>query len=74
MTADEWYEAVIPSKYICRENTNHFAFGDIYYYELVCPFCGGAMGCENMQELEALGLRDGDQIPSKTQEPDGFVT
>jgi hypothetical protein len=73
MTSDEWYDPIALSKYVCQDNGNHFAFGDIYYDSIVCPFCGGVMGCANPQELEYLGLSDGDQIPSKTQEPDGFI-
>lgn len=48
-------------------------FSDIYNDMVTCPNCECTMVCVNWEELENLGLKSGDQIPSSTQPEGDYV-
>ena len=73
MRYDSYYEPVVRSCYVCRNSDNHIAYGDTYEDYITCPFCDGVMNCVNAEVFERMGLRAGDEIPSKNQAPEGYV-
>jgi hypothetical protein len=73
MRYESWYEPITRAYYSCRNSPFHMFSGDSYEDSLNCPICGGLMECVNTAELQQLGLRAGDVIPSANRPDEDYV-
>lgn len=49
---DGWYVPIKLAKFVCLSNYNHTAQADKSILTVMCPFCGGVMEMDNLEDFE----------------------